>query len=157
MQLTTKARYAVTAMVDLAMHGREGPVALAGIAERQMLSLSYLEQLFGRLRRRGLVHSVRGPGGGYVLARSAREIPVADVILAVDEPIGTTRCGGHEGKMCKGSEHCLTHWLWVRLGDRIYDFLAGITLAQLVAENEGQPSGLPEPRGSHLRAQGEPD
>lgn len=153
MRLTTKGRYAVTAMVDLAMHGRDGPVALAEIAERQMISLSYLEQLFGRLRRTGLVRSVRGPGGGYRLARQPDDTTVADVILAVDEPISATQCGGNEGKMCKGDQHCLTHWLWLRLGDHIYDFLAAVTLEQVVAENEGRASGLGEPRGIHLRVQ----
>jgi len=136
-RLTTKGRYAVTAMVDLALHGQDGPVALADIAERQMISLSYLEQLFGRLRRTGLVDSVRGPGGGYMLARPMNETAVSDIILAVDEPISATQCGGNEGKMCKGTEHCLTHWLWMRLGDHIYDFLAEVTLDQLVAENQG--------------------
>ena len=151
MRLTTKGRYAVTAMVDLALHGQEGPVALADIAERQMISLSYLEQLFGRLRRTGLVESVRGPGGGYMLARPMNETAVSDIILAVDEPISATQCGGNEGKMCKGTEHCLTHWLWMRLGDHIYDFLAEVTLDQLVAENQ-QPKE-DDGTGVHLKAQ----
>ena len=146
MRLTTKGRYAVTAMVDLALHSEDGPVALAEIAERQMISLSYLEQLFGRMRRVGLVKSVRGPGGGYLLARPQSETTVSDIILAVDEPISATQCGGNEGKMCKGSEHCLTHWLWMRLGDHIYDFLVQVTLDQLVAENrQYQEGGEAEP------------
>jgi len=152
-RLTTKGRYAVTAMVDLALHGQEGPVALADIAERQMISLSYLEQLFGRLRRTGLVDSVRGPGGGYMLARPMNETAVSDIILAVDEPISATQCGGNEGKMCKGTEHCLTHWLWMRLGDHIYDFLAGVTLDQLVAENQGRSAEVASPVGTHIKAQ----
>jgi len=152
-RLTTKGRYAVTAMVDLALHGQEGPVALADIAERQMISLSYLEQLFGRLRRTGLVESVRGPGGGYMLARPMNETAVSDIILAVDEPISATQCGGNEGKMCKGTEHCLTHWLWMRLGDHIYDFLAAVTLDQLVAENSGRAPGSGEAAGTHIKAQ----
>ena len=153
MRLTTKGRYAVTAMVDLALHGQEGPVALADIAERQMISLSYLEQLFGRLRRTGLVESVRGPGGGYLLARPMSETAVSDIILAVDEPISATQCGGNEGKMCKGTEHCLTHWLWMRLGDHIYDFLAAVTLDQLVAENSGRTAEAGGAAGTHIKAQ----
>ncbi|MFP4559995.1 MAG: Rrf2 family transcriptional regulator [Thiohalorhabdus sp.] len=153
MRLTTKGRYAVTAMVDLALHGQDGPVALADIAERQMISLSYLEQLFGRLRRTGLVESVRGPGGGYLLARPMNETTVSDIILAVDEPISATQCGGNEGKMCKGSEHCLTHWLWMRLGDHIYDFLVAVTLDQLVEENKGRTSVVEGPAGTHIKAQ----
>jgi Rrf2 family iron-sulfur cluster assembly transcriptional regulator len=140
-------------MVDLALHGQDGPVALADIAERQMISLSYLEQLFGRLRRTGLVESVRGPGGGYMLARPLNETTVSDIILAVDEPISATQCGGNEGKMCKGTEHCLTHWLWMRLGDHIYDFLAAVTLDQLVAENSGGGSEMGEASGVHIKAQ----
>ncbi|MFA9460841.1 Rrf2 family transcriptional regulator [Thiohalorhabdus methylotrophus] len=153
MRLTTKGRYAVTAMVDLALHGQDGPVALADIAERQMISLSYLEQLFGRLRRTGLVESVRGPGGGYMLARAMNETTVSDIILAVDEPISATQCGGNEGKMCKGTEHCLTHWLWMRLGDHIYDFLAAVSLDQLVEENQGRTSVMEGPAGTHIKAQ----
>lgn len=135
MRLTTKGRYAVTAMVDLALHSQDGPVALADIAERQMISLSYLEQLFGRLRRAGIVESVRGPGGGYLLARPLSDITVSEIILAVDEPISATQCGGNEGKMCKGNEHCLTHDLWMRLSDYIYEFLEQVSLEQLVEEN----------------------
>lgn len=130
MRLTTKGRYAVTAMLDLAMHQGEGPIALADIAQRQGISLSYLEQLFAKLRRRSLVLSVRGPGGGYNLARSAAEIHVAEVISAVDEHVDTTRCGGAAN--CHNDGPCLTHDLWSDLSDRIYDYLNQISLQQLV-------------------------
>jgi Rrf2 family iron-sulfur cluster assembly transcriptional regulator len=128
-------------MVDLALNSQDGPVALADIAERQKISLSYLEQLFGRLRRAGIVESVRGPGGGYLLARPLSDITVSEIILAVDEPISATQCGGNEGKMCKGSEHCLTHDLWMRLSDYIYEFLEQVTLDQLVEENRRKREG----------------
>lgn len=130
MRLTTKGRYAVTAMLDLALHHEDGPVALADIARRQGISLSYLEQLFSLLRKRGLVSSTRGPGGGYQLGRSAPMITVSDVISAVDESVDTTRCGGKEN--CQGEERCLTHDLWEDLSKRIYEFLNDIDLAQLV-------------------------
>ena len=130
MRLTTKGRYAVTAMLDLALHHDTGPVALGDIAHRQGISLSYLEQLFAQLRRRGLVCSTRGPGGGYRLGRTAQQIAVADVIWAVDESVDATRCGGLEN--CQGEERCLTHDLWQDLSRQIHDFLCGIDLAQLV-------------------------
>lgn len=130
MRLTTKGRYAVTAMLDLALHHDGGPVTLSDIAQRQGISLSYLEQLFALLRRRGLVSSTRGPGGGYRLGRTADEIAVADVIAAVDESVDATRCGGKEN--CQGAERCLTHDLWQDLSRQIYDFLSDIDLAQLV-------------------------
>ncbi len=130
MKLTTKGRYAVTAMLDLAIHDAAGPVALADIAQRQGISLSYLEQLFARLRKRGLVHSVRGPGGGYQLGREAGSIAVSDVIWAVDELVDATRCAGREN--CQGEERCLTHDLWNDLSQQIRDFLSGIDLAELV-------------------------
>lgn len=130
MKLTTKGRYAVTAMLDLAIHDASGPVALADIAQRQGISLSYLEQLFARLRKRGLVRSVRGPGGGYQLGRDARRIAVSDVIWAVDEMVDATRCAGREN--CQGEERCLTHDLWHDLSQQIRDFLSGIDLAELV-------------------------
>ncbi len=133
MKLTTRGRYAVTAMLDLALHQRTGPVSLAEIADRQGISLSYLEQIFSRLRRRDLVCSTRGPGGGYRLARRAREISVADVIGAVDEVVDATRCGGMEN--CQGEERCLTHDLWQDLSHQIHDFLTGIDLEQLVTRN----------------------
>ena len=130
MRLTTKGRYAVTAMLDLALQHGSGPVALADIAQRQGISLSYLEQLFSRLRRRALVSSVRGPGGGYNLARGAGQISVAEVIAAVDESVDTTRCGGAHN--CQDDGPCLTHDLWHDLSERIYDYLSQISLQDLV-------------------------
>ncbi|MEW7981686.1 MAG: Fe-S cluster assembly transcriptional regulator IscR [gamma proteobacterium symbiont of Phacoides pectinatus] len=130
MRLTTKGRYAVTAMLDLAFHFGEGPITLADIAQRQDISLSYLEQLFSRLRRRGLVSSVRGPGGGYVLSRDTDQIYIAEVITAVDEKMDTTRCGG--GNNCQKNERCLTHDLWNDLSDQIYDYLSDISLHDLM-------------------------
>lgn len=130
MQLTTKGRYAVTAMLDLALHGDSGPVRLAGISRRQDISLAYLEQLFGKLRRAELVHSVRGPGGGYALSRDAETIYIAEIIGAVDESVDTTRCGGSGD--CQGGEICLTHFLWEELTEQILGFLQGISLADLV-------------------------
>jgi Rrf2 family transcriptional regulator, iron-sulfur cluster assembly transcription factor len=131
MRLTTKGRYAVTAMLDLALHYDNGSVTLADIARRQGISLSYLEQLFAKLRRGGLVDSVRGPGGGYNLSRPPGGISVAEIIIAINESIDATRCGGERN--CQGDEPCLTHQLWEDLSMRIYDFLSGITLADLVA------------------------
>jgi Rrf2 family iron-sulfur cluster assembly transcriptional regulator len=130
-RLTTKGRYAVTAMLDLALHHGQGPITLADIAQRQGISLSYLEQLFSRLRKRSLVSSVRGPGGGYNLASDASEISVAQVITAVDERVDTTRCGG-EGN-CQEEGRCLTHELWHDLSGRIYDYLDGISLQDLTS------------------------
>jgi Rrf2 family iron-sulfur cluster assembly transcriptional regulator len=134
MKLTTKGRYAVTAMLDVAMHSRERPVALADVSERQHLSLSYLEQLFSRLRRRGLVKSVRGPGGGYRLGRGAEEITVADIILAVDEPVDVTRCGGKGN--CHRNSRCLTHDLWTELSNKLQDFLSARTLADVLHRHQ---------------------
>lgn len=133
MKLTTKGRYAVTAMLDLALHDGSGPTTLADVAKRQDISLSYLEQLFARLRRKALVSSVRGPGGGYMLGRSAQEISVAEVITAVDENVDTTRCGGAHN--CQDNKPCLTHDLWHGLSDRIYEYLSSITLNDLVMRN----------------------
>jgi Rrf2 family iron-sulfur cluster assembly transcriptional regulator len=130
MRLTTKGRYAVTAMLDLALHQNGAPITLADISQRQSISLSYLEQLFACLRRRGLVESTRGPGGGYKLSRSAHQIAVADVISAVDEKVDATRCGGEAN--CHGSQQCLTHELWMDLSKQIHEFLSAITLGQLV-------------------------
>ena len=130
MRLTTKGRFAVTAMIDLALHGGEGPVTLAGISDSQKISLSYLEQLFGKLRRKNLVESVRGPGGGYCLARPMARISVADVVRAVDEALDATQCGGREN--CHDEERCMTHELWSTLNDRIYEFLSSVTLADEV-------------------------
>jgi len=130
MRLTTKGRFAVTAMLDLSLHASDGPVTLAGISERQKISLSYLEQLFGKLRRRKLVESVRGPGGGYHLARDLQHITVADIVRAVEEPLDSTQCGGREN--CHDNQRCMTHELWEELNNTVYGFLAGVTLAQLV-------------------------
>ena len=130
MRLTTKGRFAVTAMIDLALRDGQGPVTLAGISERQRISLSYLEQLFGKLRRNKLVDSVRGPGGGYRLAKPMSEVSVVDIILAVDEPIDTTQCGGKEN--CLDDQRCMTHDLWANLNAKIYDYLTVVTLEQLV-------------------------
>ena len=132
MRLTTKGRYAVTAMLDLAFHNSEGPITLADIAQRQGISLSYLEQLFSRLRKHSLVNSIRGPGGGYVLAREVSEIHVAEVIAAVDEHVDSTRCGGAHN--CQDNERCLTHDLWHNLSDQIYDYLNKISLHDLMAQ-----------------------
>lgn len=134
MRLTTKGRFAVTAMLDLALRGGKNPVTLAGISERQDISLSYLEQLFSRLRRHELVESVRGPGGGYYLARTLGDISVADIIRAVDEPIDATHCGGKEN--CHDDHRCLTHDLWMGLNAHIYDYLDNVTLATLVAKQD---------------------
>lgn len=130
MRLTTKGRYAVTAMLDLAMHYGEGPITLADIAQRQGISLSYLEQLFSRLRKQQLVSSVRGPGGGYTLGRDADAIFVAEVISAVDENVDTTRCAGAHN--CQDNHQCLTHDLWQDLSARIYDYLNQISLDDLM-------------------------
>ena len=133
MRLTTKGRFAVTAMIDVAMHGTKTPVTLAGVSQRQKISLSYLEQLFGKLRRHGLVESVRGPGGGYRLARAAESISVADVIVAVDEPIDATKCGGRENCNDDG-KRCMTHELWANLNQHIFGYLRSVNLAELVAQ-----------------------
>ena len=130
MRLTTKGRYAVTAMLDLALHHGQGPITLADIAQRQGISLSYLEQLFSRLRKRSLVSSVRGPGGGYSLGHESTEISVAEVIAAVDESVDTTRCGGAHN--CQDDQRCLTHDLWNDLSNRIYAYLDEISLADLM-------------------------
>ena len=130
MRLTTKGCFAVTAMIDLALNSGDGPVTLAAINERQKISLSYLEQLFGRLRRYGLVESVRGPGGGYCLARPDADITIADVVRAVDEMLDATQCGGLQN--CRQAQRCMTHELWSTLNDRIYEFLSSVTLADEV-------------------------
>ncbi|MBX3661821.1 MAG: Fe-S cluster assembly transcriptional regulator IscR [Burkholderiales bacterium] len=140
MRLTTKGRFAVTAMVDLGMRHGTGPVTLAEISGRQKISLSYLEQLFGKLRRRGIVDSVRGPGGGYCLARNSAQLTVADIILAVDEPIDATQCAGKEN--CKDEEKCLTHDLWANLNERIFDYLGSVTLHQLVENQRAKEAGI---------------
>ena len=132
MRLTTKGRFAVTAMIDVALHGARGPVTLAAISERQKISLSYLEQLFGKLRRSGLVDSVRGPGGGYNLGRAPELLAVSDIIIAVDEPIDATQCGGREN--CLDDRRCMTHELWAGLNSHIFHYLRSITLSELVRQ-----------------------
>ena len=136
MKLTTRGRYAVTAMLDLAIHGDDKPVSLADISGRQEISLSYLEQLFAKLRRGDLVTSVRGPGGGYRLARTRRQIFVAEIIDAVDESVDATNCNGKGN--CHHGEVCLTHHLWQDLTEQIHDFLSQISLAELVDRREIQ-------------------
>jgi Rrf2 family iron-sulfur cluster assembly transcriptional regulator len=137
MRLTTKGRFAVTAMVDLAMRQTRGPVTLAAISERQHISLSYLEQLFGRLRRRKLVSSVRGPGGGYRLALPMQGVSVADIVIAVDEPLDATQCGGKEN--CADDKRCMTHDLWATLNKKMHEYLSSVSLADLVAQQAGKP------------------
>ncbi|MCL9783935.1 Fe-S cluster assembly transcriptional regulator IscR [Vibrio sp. S4M6] len=134
MRLTSKGRYAVTAMLDVALHSQQNPVPLADISERQGISLSYLEQLFSKLRKAGLVASVRGPGGGYRLGSEAHTIAVGTVIAAVDESVDATKCQGKAD--CQGGSRCLTHTLWRDLSTRISDFLDGITLGELMQDNE---------------------
>lgn len=137
MRLTTKGRFAVTAMLDLAMRNGNGPVTLAGISDRQKISLSYLEQLFGKLRRSALVESVRGPGGGYCLAKDTGAISVADIIRAVDEPIDATKCGGLGN--CLDDHRCMTHELWTGLNHHIYEYLEAVSLAELVLRQRATP------------------
>jgi Rrf2 family iron-sulfur cluster assembly transcriptional regulator len=153
MRLTTKGRFAVTAMLDLALHEARSatasnedikPITLAGISERQSISLSYLEQLFSRLRRQGLVSSVRGPGGGYKLAKNYAEISVAEIINAVDEQIDATQCGGQEN--CRDEGRCMTHDLWATLNGKILDYLAGISLADMVASQTSGQKVMITPR-----------
>jgi Rrf2 family iron-sulfur cluster assembly transcriptional regulator len=131
MRLTTKGRFAVTAMIDLGLRQSNGPVTLAAISQRQQISLSYLEQLFGKLRRHDLVESTRGPGGGYTLARAPADITVADIIVSVDEPIDATQCGGNENCLGDGAR-CMTHDLWTSLNTRLVEFLDSVTLQKLV-------------------------
>ena len=134
MRLTTKGRFAVTAMLDLALHDGNGPVTLSAISQRQNISLSYLEQLFGRLRRNGLVESVRGPGGGYHLAKAADQTSVADIIIAVAETLDATQCGGKEN--CHDDRRCMTHELWSRLNGKMHEYLESVKLADLVNEQQ---------------------
>ena len=138
MRLTTKGRFAVTAMLDLALRSGNGPVTLAGISDRQKISLSYLEQLFGKLRRNALVESVRGPGGGYCLAKDTSVMSIADIIRAVDEPIDATQCGGKEN--CLDDHRCMTHELWSDLNRHIYEYLDAVKLSDLVATQREQTS-----------------
>lgn len=136
MKLTAKGRYAVTAMLDLAVHENQGPISLADISERQGISLSYLEQLFAKLRRKSLVKSVRGPGGGYKLNRAANQIYVAEIVDSVDENVDATRCAGQAN--CQQGETCLTHELWADLSEQIHQFLSNIDLASIIAKREVQ-------------------
>lgn len=143
MRLTTKGRFAVTAMIDLALRQDAGPVTLSGISQRQNISLSYLEQLFGKLRRHEIVESVRGPGGGYSLARKPEEVTVADIIIAVDEPIDATQCGGQQN--CHGQREdnptgrCMTHDLWAQLNQKMVEFLDSVSLKDLVEQQKTAP------------------
>ncbi|MBL4941776.1 MAG: Fe-S cluster assembly transcriptional regulator IscR [Colwellia sp.] len=134
MKLTSKGRYAVTAMLDVTLHAAYGPVSLADISERQAISLSYLEQLFSKLRKNGLVVSIRGPGGGYRLGKCSAQIAIADIISAVNESVDATRCQGKGN--CQGGEQCLTHSLWEGLSQQIEEFLQNISLAELIAKND---------------------
>ena len=140
MRLTTKGRFAVTAMIDLAMRHEQGPVTLAAISQRQEISLSYLEQLFGKLRRHEIVESVRGPGGGYNLARPAEEVSVADIIIAVDEPLDATQCGGKQncrnGNDDERGHRCMTHDLWATLNAKMVDYLDSVSLKDLVDQQK---------------------
>ena len=140
MRLTTKGRFAVTAMLDLAMQHGSDPVTLAEISQRQKISLSYLEQLFGKMRRRALVNSVRGPGGGYRLAKDMGRVSVADIIVAVDEPIDSTQCGGKEN--CHDDKKCITHDLWAKLNAHISAYLGAVTLKQLVDDQKAKQNGV---------------
>lgn len=152
MRLTTKGRFAVTAMLDLALNEQDRPVTLAGISERQEISLSYLEQLFSRLRRSGLVKSVRGPGGGYRIAKAHSEISVSDIITAVDEQIDATQCGGNEN--CKDEGLCMTHELWSSLNVKILEYLSGVSLAELVAsQRDGKKIVIQEPKRREIQLQ----
>lgn len=153
MKLSTKGRYAVMAMADLALNSKGKPTSLADVAERQDISLSYLEQLFGKLRKGGLVKSVRGPGGGYLLSRAAKELRIADIILAVDEPIKTTRCKPGSPEGChQDKSRCITHDLWEELGNQIYLFLSSVTLADVCERRVLGASGEHYRRDSFMPA-----
>ncbi|WP_457668544.1 Rrf2 family transcriptional regulator [Thiolapillus sp.] len=148
MRLSTKGRYAVTAMLDLALNGQDGPVTLSDISENQGISLSYLEQLFAALRAKKLVRGVRGPGGGYFLGREADEISIANIICAVDEWVEFTRCQGKED--CRGGQRCLTHSLWDDLSRQIYEFLEEISLADLVRRGQDSDHGCPKEKAGGI-------
>ncbi len=155
MRLTTKGRFAVTAMIDLAMRQHHGPVTLAGISQRQKISLSYLEQLFGKLRRHELVESTRGPGGGYTLAKPTKEVTVADIIFAVDEPLDATQCGGKEN--CHGADHatgarCMTHELWATLNEKMVDYLDSVSLQDLVDQQKQKEQNVVVVHRTHAAA-----
>ena len=154
MKLTTKGRYAVTAMLDLALHANNAPVSLAAISERQEISLSYLEQLFSRLRRNGLVASTRGPGGGYRVARDLDQVAVSEIILAVNESVDATQCAGKEN--CHSHGRCLTHDLWEGLSEQIEEFLSGVTLQNLIDRRRVQDVSIRQDKimMQHVRAEG---
>lgn len=157
MRLTTKGRFAVTAMIDLAMRQHNGPVTLAGISQRQKISLSYLEQLFGKLRRHALVESTRGPGGGYTLGRPMANVSVADIIYAVDEPLDATQCRGKEN--CDNDQRCMTHELWANLNRVMVDYLDSVSLKDLVDQQKNRVAQGAGEAGSVLRdarARGQP-
>jgi Rrf2 family iron-sulfur cluster assembly transcriptional regulator len=141
MRLTTKGRFAVTAMIDLGLRQHRGPVTLAGISQRQRISLSYLEQLFAKLRRHQLVESTRGPGGGYRLAKPMESVSVADIIFAVDEPMDATQCAGKEN--CDNDQRCMTHELWTNLNRQMIDFLDSVSLRDLVEQQKDKATQAP--------------
>lgn len=142
MKLTTKGRFAVTALLDVALRSTDGPVNLAAVSERQQISLSYLEQLFGKLRRNGLVDSVRGPGGGYVLAREAALISVANIVIAVDEPIDARQCEGKQD--CMNGKRCMTHDLWHNLNQKMFEYLESVSLSDLVRDQLAAETPKPQ-------------
>jgi len=153
MRLTTKGRFAVTAMIDLALRETHGPVTLAGISQRQKISLSYLEQLFGKLRRFNIVESTRGPGGGYTLARKSEEISVADIIVAVDEPLDATQCGGKGNCHSDEDSHgrCMTHDLWSSLNSKMVEYLSSVSLRDLVQQQAGRGIVLQDLRPKKMK------
>jgi len=155
MRLTTKGRFAVTAMIDLALREAHGPVTLAGISQRQKISLSYLEQLFGKLRRFNIVESTRGPGGGYTLARQADEISVADIIIAVDEPLDATQCGGKGNCHSDEENHgrCMTHDLWSNLNTKMVEYLSSVSLRDLAQQQEGRGIVLHDLRQKKIKVE----
>ncbi len=150
MRLTTKGRFAVTAMVDLSLYANEGPVTLAEISGRQSISLSYLEQLFGKLRRHELVESVRGPGGGYTLARAMDTITVADIVTAVDEALDATQCGGKEN--CHDDRRCMTHDLWANLNVKMIEYLDSVSLHDLVSKQRQKVAIMQDNRAKGARS-----
>ena len=155
MRLTTKGRFAVTAMIDLALRETHGPVTLAGISQRQKISLSYLEQLFGKLRRFNIVESTRGPGGGYTLARPSTEVSVADIIVAVDEPLDATQCGGKGNCHTEEEGHgrCMTHDLWSNLNLKMVEYLSSVTLKDLVQQQEGRGIVIKDMRQKKIKVE----
>ncbi len=156
MRLTTKGRFAVTAMIDLALRESHGPVTLAGISQRQKISLSYLEQLFGKLRRFSIVDSTRGPGGGYTLARKSDAISVADIIVAVDEPLDATQCGGLGNCLSddESNGHCMTHDLWTNLNSRMVEYLSSVSLRDLVLQQESRGVVIQDLREKKIKVEG---